>query len=450
MTTGPMESIRTHLPPRGHLVARCIVGPLFGIACGLLLAAAVHPEPQQKDWRLLFSGEALGMLAPCGCTEPQIGGMPRQAALIRKFGSDKRAVAVSNGDLIANGDEQSELKLSIYMRYFEELKYAAINVGEKDLAFGIDHLQMLQMNHRVTFVSGNLLDDKGNRPFVPFGVREDSGQRLIAIGSISPTFADEVERTCPGCRVGPVEPVLEEAHSALQEGDVAVLLYHGDKKEAVEIAKQAPWLCAIVYAHSGDRWSKPETVGKVLLVHGDSQGMDVGEIRIVKDGASAVQHSLTPDLVDDPISEGIRDMYAAELKSRDLLEKAPRRPLPEGASYVGSAACEACHGDFHETWKASIHAHALATLSKLKHDYDPECVGCHTIGFWYEAGFRTPEKTPQLADVGCESCHGPGGQHIDDWQHSMAANGEAACKPCHTIDNSPNFEFKKYWDQIKH
>jgi hypothetical protein len=28
--------------------------------------------------------------------------------------------------------------------------------------------------------------------------------------------------------------------------------------------------------------------------------------------------------------------------------------------------------------------------------------------------------------------------------------GAASCAPCHTVENSPTFDFEEYWEQIKH
>ena len=48
----------------------------------------------------------------------------------------------------------------------------------------------------------------------------------------------------------------------------------------------------------------------------------------------------------------------------------------------------------------------------------PNWISCHVVGwnpqkyFPYKSGFWSLETTPQLTDVGCESCHGPGSRHV--------------------------------------
>ena len=51
--------------------------------------------------------------------------------------------------------------------------------------------------------------------------------------------------------------------------------------------------------------------------------------------------------------------------------------------------------------------------------------------------------------VGCESCHGAGGEHIKspkEFRMGMDVN----CISCHTVDKSPKFNFEEYLDKIRH
>ena len=94
-----------------------------------------------------------------------------------------------------------------------------------------------------------------------------------------------------------------------------------------------------------------------------------------------------------------------------------RNLLPTQADYVGSAACQSCHTKEFETWEASPHGHAVATLETAGKANDTACLQCHTTAFnetgGFQAGVPIPEQ-PDLARVGCESCHGAGGDHIGE------------------------------------
>jgi len=149
--------------------------------------------------------------------------------------------------------------------------------------------------------------------------------------------------------------------------------------------------------------------------------------------------------------------------------------------FVGSKKCVSCHEESYDVWKKTPHADARRTLVELDppRNFDPECISCHVIGwhpqhyFPYEGGFRSIEETPELADVGCESCHGPGGAHVkaemgsdealqEKLREAMVLTKEEAdvanglssekqqCLNCHDGDNSPDFNFEAYWPLVKH
>lgn len=398
------------------------------------------------DWRIYFSGEQRGHLEPCGCTTPQIGGMPRLATFLAKNAQDKRAVVVSNGDLVDGMDQQSNLKLTVLSVYLKELRYAALNLGEKDLAYGINYLQTMQTNS-VPILCGNLRDERGGRPFPATVVRDG----LVIVGLLADVFNDTVSADCPGYSLEPQQNALDEVKASLKGKESVVLLFHGDKARAEAIAKANPWLAAVVYAHSGDSKSDPYFVGKTVMAHAGEQGKVIGELRVAATGeARAFATVLGPEFANDKKTEFIRDFYVQALKEGSYLENSPRKPRTGPAEFVGNAKCVNCHQKEADIWKRSGHAHAMKTLETVKHEVDPECVSCHSVGFAYEGGYVTKAKTPHLADVGCESCHGAGSEHVQDVHKPLKARGEKSCLPCHTIENSPKFRFDEYWKKIKH
>jgi hypothetical protein len=114
-------------------------------------------------------------------------------------------------------------------------------------------------------------------------------------------------------------------------------------------------------------------------------------------------------------------------------------------------------------------------------------LSCHATGwepqkyFPFVSGFVGLKETPDLVGNGCENCHGPAADHV------AAENGETEaddaelerlraalrlkitpnegnvgdqvwkeggvvdmCMKCHDLDNSPDFDFQKYWPKVKH
>lgn len=98
-----------------------------------------------------------------------------------------------------------------------------------------------------------------------------------------------------------------------------------------------------------------------------------------------------------------------------------------GASFVGSKKCKMCHIKQYKSWqttkmakafdllKAGVNADAKskAGLDAAK-DYtgDAECLKCHVTGYGKPGGFKSIAQTPNLAGVGCETCHGAGSEYL--------------------------------------
>lgn len=133
------------------------------------------------------------------------------------------------------------------------------------------------------------------------------------------------------------------------------------------------------------------------------------------------------------------------------------RPLlPTQADYVGSDACQSCHTAEFTTWSESPHAHAVATLEAKKKADDQKCLACHTTGYGRPGGFPKDGKVAahaNLASVGCESCHGPGGDHVPADAPkfgTILSLGDKCdscvilqiCGSCHDEANDPDFTFE--------
>jgi hypothetical protein len=95
--------------------------------------------------------------------------------------------------------------------------------------------------------------------------------------------------------------------------------------------------------------------------------------------------------------------------------------------YVGAAKCKMCHLKEYNAWAGSRMAKSFELLTPgvaaelktargvdPKKDYraDASCLACHTTGYGKPGGFVDMAKTPHLAGVQCEVCHGPGGTYI--------------------------------------
>lgn len=126
------------------------------------------------------------------------------------------------------------------------------------------------------------------------------------------------------------------------------------------------------------------------------------------------------------------------------------------ASYVGAKVCSVCHQQTHKEWLGTSHVKALSTLIEYPQgdmSGNVVCLSCHTVGFGKPGGFVSLQTTPDLAGVQCESCHGPGSEHVarggDKTKILTLPNilSASVCGRCHRGSHHPQIE---EWENSAH
>ncbi|BBD08621.1 cytochrome c family protein [Desulfovibrio ferrophilus] len=117
--------------------------------------------------------------------------------------------------------------------------------------------------------------------------------------------------------------------------------------------------------------------------------------------------------------------------------------------YIGSEACSECHDEQFEHFvsysKKAKSWHSIEIMaSDLTQAEQESCYECHTTGYG-KGGFVSIKETPELADVGCETCHGPGAEHAESGGDTEAIERTPSvegCETCHNADRVEDFNFK--------
>ncbi|MFC1663296.1 multiheme c-type cytochrome [Patescibacteria group bacterium] len=150
-------------------------------------------------------------------------------------------------------------------------------------------------------------------------------------------------------------------------------------------------------------------------------------------------------------------------------------------TYVGTAKCKTCHkktekGEQFAIWQASKHATAYQTLGteiaqKIADQVGvgnpqeaAECLRCHVTGYGVDAEFLGTKHAKEDG-IGCESCHGAGGDYykkktmiglisgtIEAKTVGLVKPTKAICLECHN-DKSPTyvgFKFDEFLKEIAH
>ncbi len=458
---------------------------------------------------IVATGEQHGYFEPCGCTANQLGGMSRRAGLFEKINSlgwDVRGMDV--GGLSRRTGPQAQLKFETTLEALRQLKYVALALGPEELRLEPGYLLSQHLNDGDTplsFLGANLLFFGSKDLGTPLAstIIEVDGYKVGITSIMSDKIRREVipDRTAEEAAAADLQwtdptEALKAVLLQFKEANVnfRILLSQSTDEEIRKQASDFPELDIIVAADGKDGDLKPEMIGPVRLLRVGEKGKTAGVIGLYPDDKiDPVRYelvTLSPDYFTE--SEEMTDLmktYQERLRDGQIVTADGPVGHPSGATFVGVAKCAECHTKAFAVWKETPHAHAFESLDPANkrpgferlHDvartFDPECISCHVTGWEpeeyvrFRGGFLNEEFAADeserllqslMAGNQCENCHGPGSRHIEQIE---AGNQEAAakemkvsleqaknqtCGKCHDADNSPDFNFEKYWEDVKH
>lgn len=452
--------------------------PLFrGLVLALLLFAAVlllagcRPGGADADRSvvpLFFTAQTHGRLTHCGCFSGQFGGLARLRSAVDSEPLSG-ALGVDLGDALQGTEDYQLLNYKQVVGAYSEMRYVALNVGHREAGLPVATLRRLAAASPVPLISANLLDRATGKPVLPgWTVVKRGGRRIAFVGVVDPHgledslgagLAVEDMATCLG-RILP---------AAARDADALVLLAFTDEANLEALARQFYEFSLVL----GGRVSQPAQAlrreGQVYIYYTANESKSFGSLELVfPDAGRPVvgQHAITlldarymeRDEVLARVSAYRREVGQATLDI-DSPEHAQEGQVPGtrvASGYVGSQACIVCHPGATQAWQQSGHAHAFDALLAKGAESDPSCIGCHTVGFGAPTGYRRDYGAAKLTQVGCESCHGPGGNHVSQRQAGGEVTahfrplGPGDCLKCHHGEFSRPFDWEKFWPLIQH
>ena len=385
--------------------------PVFGDHLETVLSELKNGEPPSVV--ILYTGGTKSHLEPCGCYQEQSGGLPRRAYVveqIRKHGFPTLLVDAGN---IFDGKEEIDAKrCKVNLKAMSTIGYDAVALSKSDLAYDDTYLRQQRTVAAFSFLSPHATRDDFTQPFLI----EEVGQHAIAF----------------------VASVMNK--EVVSQADVIVALGNPEDPEHINIVICPDEINATV-SEEGTLYvgCKPEgkTLG-VLALWMDANGELARHY--------ATELALTGDIGEsEPIRQLLTDFYQSIAKenntqspvlfAKQLLEQ------QQGNGYASATACQRCHEQEYLQWSATRHVFAYQTLLKKERYFDARCVSCHTTGFGYPTGFQIGAQDSALKGVQCETCHGPGKQHVGNPKKSNIRSGTdtSLCLECHDTKHSPGF-----------
>jgi hypothetical protein len=400
-----------------------------------------------------------------------LGGLPRRGSLVARF-ARTRPLLVDLGDL-AKPDEPNETLLEISERAAldalatlapESSSAHAIAFGCTEARLGLERLARLSEGHagKIVWLASNLRS-KGSGP-LPNIASSLVSDDLIVQAVIDPGLVTPPE----GCVLVP--PALGLGSPARDPSRRRIVLYHGDAAAAERDLGEVGGIDLVIAGHSEHAEATRRLSSGAFLVTLETKGQRLHGLAVTAPSSreralrAEESHDLDSLVPDARAAREALDRFYDE--ATRLVPGWPKKKLDEaGGTFVGSESCRDCHPEAWRVWVESKHGHALERLRAK----DPkraglaECLRCHTVGFGFESGWTDDTNdASRLGAVGCESCHGPGSNHVnralagDDPLGFGRVAGKwpvrwrARCLVCHDPANSPGFDLEPYLEKVRH
>jgi predicted CXXCH cytochrome family protein len=434
-----------------------------GILC-LFSAALVGcgKDKGPQSLTIAFSNDMAGEIRSCGCVSQDLGGLGRRATFLD--GQRKRAgenfLLFDGGDAFGIDVNYGKEKADLTLQSFNYMNYTAMVVGEKDLVHGVEFLKERANALKFDILAANLIDtETGEAAFPPTHVEVlPGGIRVGIIGVIEGVTlpegapASRYELSNARNAIDRLVPILRDEHTV----DIVVVLAHMPSQRLRRMAKGLTGVDVIVSGHDACPARQIQVIGGAYILTTGNGGRYVGVGYGTTDqngrlaSLSAELSPLTNDFEDHQAITKLFQSYDLDVRRMEKARAGTIAPEHMKRRYAGEGKCLPCHKAIHDHWKETKHAHAFDILVQQDRQYDRDCTPCHTAGFFEIGGFVSADATPDLVDVQCESCHGNSAAHAGKPVLKTEGDARNACYGCHNEQQTPEFDFEKWWSRIRH
>ncbi len=397
---------------------------------------------------VLYTGNTQSYLEPCGCYPGQSGGIARRATLIEQIRKQEKPVLlVDAGGVFEGTNLLDQLRGKANMEAMKVIGYDAILLSPTELQFGEHFLGEIATELQLSFISTNDPPLWQNSEFVrPRLTKKLKENEFLVLGA-----SDLPNQSLSHL----IDNLRQQIAAQTEDRRTVILLSALDKANNRQIADQLQEIDLIISMKPKTRGKQYETVEKTVIAYCTPQGETLGKIDLkLGERGEIIDYRvqklfMDETIPDQPTVRSILQTFYDKIAADETLQ-ALGKPLFTNESlekdneshYVGSNSCSGCHQSEFKQWKSSRHAFAFNTLLKAQKHFHPDCVSCHVVGFGYETGYAIQEDQHHFRNVGCETCHGPGGKHIakPSRQNIRGEVENGICLECHNQKHSPAFE----------
>ncbi len=339
------------------------------------------------------------------------------------------------------------LKADLIAEAYKKIGIDALNVGELDLSFSVNYLLAKKKSLGLPFVSSNLVSGDGERTlFSPYIIKEVNGIKVAIFGLLPASVAHDGDIK--------ILPPVDTAKAILKKlkgrADLVILLSNLGQQEDEKLVSVVPGIDVIVGGRTRAHLQFPTKVGNTTILQTAGQGKHIGRLDLNLTEKTFVNNlnAMDDKIPHDEEIGGMVKRYKDAVVNLHSNKPKSMQQEPSLKSYIGESACAVCHPRQSSFWKGTRHATAYETLVKKNSHMDLECIGCHTTGYGMTGGFTLGMMKPDLMNVQCEACHGPGGKHKGRGDIRKMTDA-SICTGCHDPERDPKFDFNLYIEKVR-
>ena len=489
---------------------RCFLAVL---GLSVLAGCSLGRKPDSGDlpsFRMAVVTDLKGYLEPCGCTSDPLGGIDHMAAEVGALRKDRvPLVFLVAGDAFFDAApldparaDQANRNAKTLVRILNQIGVTAVLPGPRDRAQPKEVLESLQRASEFAWLGmeeATVVSVPASLgEIVVLGVRPGADRETVQTAVAAARKSSDVAIALvdgsrrDANRVGATEGVDFIVHGGLDQDD-ALPPREAGRAWAFHASRQGQGLTVVeVYRKKKDgafvdrsEWSRAEQAAQLdrqieelasKIAAWEKQGeIEAADLEPQRQRLAALRQERKR--LDAPTVEGADNAFFArfvELRKKSPSDEAVQKlmrehdkevneanriafadlkppPLgPDDVAYVGSLSCSGCHPKPFAWWRNHSHGAAYLTLQQRHKEFNLDCVGCHVTGYQQPGGSTVTHNLDlALVGVGCESCHGPGAEHVADPEVEMVLKTpESTCVVCHNEEHSDLFDYETYMKQL--
>jgi len=414
-----------------------LVGLTVAVSAAAVLSSAAPATPAPSEPArplILYTGRTQGLLNSCSCKGHEFGDLSRQATVVKHFReAAPELLAVDAGNVLGVHDAPVSARV---LAAYTAMGYDAVALGRSELRYFAWEKAEEKYRRDIPWVAANLVDAEG-RPLFATHISKKVAEKGILVTAFIPAAWSNYLPDRLGWRILPPEEARERfLKEPLAAADAVILLDPGlgaggaaaaelvgaaltvrstERTASCDLSSRAPW---------ADSGPNPQFIGLVRLDQGTDR-MVAADNHFLPIGACIA--------LDEKLSA---EVFTEKQKAAEIAFATMGRGTP--------SSCGECHKSIYAAWKEYPHARAYETLKAKGRENDPVCLSCHTTGAFQEKGFRSLEATPELAGVGCQTCHPLREECRPTMDRKVIVPDEKVCLSCHDTQHSPRFNYRRY------